>query len=47
MQAIRTDFQPMNVNFGIFESLGERIKDKKEKAQKFADRSFIEIEEKL
>lgn len=41
------DFQPMNVNFGIFESLGERIKDKKEKAQKFADRSFSEIEEKL
>ncbi len=41
------DFQPMNVNFGIFESLGERIKDKKEKAQKFADRSFAEIEEKL
>lgn len=41
------DFQPMNVNFGIFESLGMRIKDKKEKAQKFADRSFIEIEEKL
>ncbi len=45
--ALSGDFQPMNVNFGIFESLGMRIKDKKEKAQKFADRSFIEIEEKL
>lgn len=45
--ALGGTFQPMNVNFGIFESLGERIKDKKEKAQKFADRSFAEIEEKL
>lgn len=41
-----TDFQPMNVNFGIFESLGERIKDKKEKAERFAARSFSEIDEK-
>ena len=39
-----TDFQPMNVNFGIFEDLGERIKDKKEKAERFAQRSFEEIE---
>lgn len=38
------DFQPMNVNFGIFEDLGVRIKDKKEKAQKYAERSFLEIE---
>jgi len=42
--ASATDFQPMNVNFGIFEPLGERIKDKKEKAEKFAQRSFEEIE---
>ena len=40
------NFQPMNVNFGIFEPLGERIKDKKEKAEKFAARSFEEIEKK-
>ena len=39
-----TDFQPMNVNFGIFESLGLKIKDKKEKALTFAQRSFEEIE---
>ncbi len=39
-----TDFQPMNVNFGIFEGLGLRIKDKKEKASMFAQRSFKEIE---
>ena len=39
-----TDFQPMNVNFGIFEDLGMRIKDKKEKAAKYAERSFEEID---
>jgi len=39
-----TDFQPMNVNFGIFEDLGERIKDKHEKAERYAARSFEEIE---
>ncbi len=38
------NFQPMNVNFGIFEDLGIRIKDKKEKASMFAQRSFLEIE---
>ncbi len=38
-----TDFQPMNVNFGIFEDLGERIKDKREKAERYATRSFEEI----
>lgn len=39
-----TDFQPMNVNFGIFEELGVRIKDKREKAERYAERSFEEIE---
>ena len=38
-----TDFQPMNVNFGIFEDLGMRIKDKKEKAEKYAERALAEI----
>ncbi len=38
------NFQPMNVNFGIFEDLGMRIKDKKEKASMFAQRSFSEID---
>lgn len=38
-----TDFQPMNVNFGIFEDLGMRIKDKKEKAEKYAERAMSEI----
>ncbi|MBE7011086.1 MAG: methylenetetrahydrofolate--tRNA-(uracil(54)-C(5))-methyltransferase (FADH(2)-oxidizing) TrmFO [Ruminococcaceae bacterium] len=39
-----TDFQPMNVNFGIFEDLGMKIKDKKEKGAKYAERSFAELE---
>ncbi len=39
-----TNFQPMNVNFGIMESLPERIRDKKEKAEKIAIRSLEEID---
>lgn len=38
-----TNFQPMNVNFGIMESYPERIRDKKEKAMKIAERSLAEI----
>ncbi len=38
------NFQPMNVNFGIMEDLGVRIKDKKEKAEAFAKRSMEIIE---
>ena len=40
-----TDFQPMNVNFGIMEDLGVRIKDKREKAEQFAKRSFARLDE--
>ena len=42
--AAADNFQPMNVNFGIFDPIGERIKDKKEKAAKYAERSFSELE---
>ena len=38
-----TNFQPMNVNFGIMEGLKERIRDKKEKAERIAERSLAEI----
>jgi len=40
-------FQPMNANFGILPELGEKIKDKKLKYQKLADRAqeYLEIEE--
>ena len=33
-------FQPMNANFGIVPELPEKIKDKKERYQKLADRSL-------
>ena len=33
-------FQPMNANFGILPELPEKIKDKKERYQKIADRSM-------
>lgn len=39
-----TSFQPMNVNFGIIEGPGEKIRDKHEKAERIAARSFDEIE---
>lgn len=40
-------FQPMNANFGILSELeGDRIRDKKERYQKFAERSLKEIGEK-
>lgn len=38
-----TNFQPMNVNFGIMAPLDVRIRDKKERAQKLAERSLAEI----
>ncbi len=40
-----TDFQPMNVNFGIMEPLGERIRKKKEKNEKIALRSISLVKE--
>ena len=36
-------FQPMNANFGIVPELGERIKDKKIKYGKFADRGLNDL----
>lgn len=38
-----SDFQPMNVNFGIFKDIGVRIRDKKEKAEKYTERALSEI----
>ena len=37
------DFQPMNANFGILPELNEKIKDKKLKYKKMADRSLEKI----
>lgn len=36
----REDFQPMNANFGILELLDEKIRDKKMRYQKMADRAL-------
>ena len=38
------DFQPMNANFGIIKPLPERIKDKKEKYERYAKRSLEMLE---
>ena len=40
-------FQPMNVNFGIINPLGYRVKGKQEKNLEIAKRALKEIEEKL
>ena len=39
------NFQPMNANFGIIPELPEKIKDKKVKYGKLADRALSELEE--
>ena len=39
-----TNFQPMNVNFGIMDGLAEKIRDKKLKAEKISERALKEIE---
>ena len=41
------DFQPMNANFGILESLPVRIKDKKERYRALAERALACIREQL
>ena len=41
------NFQPMNANFGILPDLGERIKDKKLKYGKLADRAIEALNKKL
>ena len=41
------NFQPMNANFGILPELPERIKDKKLKYGKLADRALDKLSEIL
>ena len=43
--AVSGEFQPMNINFGIIEGLGERIRGKREKNLKIAERSLAVIDE--
>ena len=40
-----TNFQPMNINYGIMKPLEKRIRNKREKAEAYAKRSKIFIEE--
>ncbi|MFJ9463850.1 FADH(2)-oxidizing methylenetetrahydrofolate--tRNA-(uracil(54)-C(5))-methyltransferase TrmFO [Viridibacillus arvi] len=37
-------FQPMNVNFGLFPKLGEKIKSKQERGEKHAERALAAIQ---
>lgn len=39
-EANPNNFQPMNINFGLFPDLGERIKVKSERAEKYAARAL-------
>ncbi|WP_227395545.1 FADH(2)-oxidizing methylenetetrahydrofolate--tRNA-(uracil(54)-C(5))-methyltransferase TrmFO [Jeotgalibacillus aurantiacus] len=43
-QADTKNFQPMNANFGLFPDLGEKIKNKKERAEKHAERAIGTIQ---
>lgn len=43
-EADSKNFQPMNINFGLFPDLGERIKSKVERAEKHADRALAALE---
>jgi methylenetetrahydrofolate--tRNA-(uracil-5-)-methyltransferase len=42
-EADSKNFQPMNVNFGLFPDLGERIRSKQERAEKHAERALAAI----
>jgi len=43
-EADSKNFQPMNINFGIFPDLGERIKSKPERAERHANRALSTIQ---
>lgn len=43
-EADSKNFQPMNINFGLFPALPERIRDKKLKSEKLADRALTTIQ---
>lgn len=44
-EANPNNFQPMNINFGLFPDLGERIKVKSERAEKYAARALEALQQ--
>jgi methylenetetrahydrofolate--tRNA-(uracil-5-)-methyltransferase len=38
-------FQPMNANFGLLDELPQRIRDKKQKREMFAERALRDMQE--
>ncbi|MGD9901398.1 MAG: methylenetetrahydrofolate--tRNA-(uracil(54)-C(5))-methyltransferase (FADH(2)-oxidizing) TrmFO [Spirochaetales bacterium] len=47
VNASPTNFQPMNINFGIVEDMGQNIKDKNTRRKLIYERSIAEIKEKI
>ncbi len=45
--SVSGDFQPMNINFGIMEPLGERIRSKEEKNTKISQRALCHLREMI
>ncbi|MBU9672081.1 FADH(2)-oxidizing methylenetetrahydrofolate--tRNA-(uracil(54)-C(5))-methyltransferase TrmFO [Planococcus sp. CP5-4] len=43
-EADSKNFQPMNINFGLFPDLGERIRSKQERAERHANRALESIQ---
>jgi len=41
----QVNFQPMNINFGLIPALGERIRDKREKNHKIAEKALNALED--
>ena len=41
------EFQPMNINFGIIDSLDERVRNKKERYERISRRALEVLSEKV
>ena len=43
MRTSNAHFQPMNANFGLLEPLGERVKGKRQRYEKLAERALATL----